>query len=302
MKGMGFAISPLCGLFGVSRQSWYEHESRRVKTLVDEAKVIEMIRAVRSIEGFNKVGVRELYPHMILPLLENGIKMGRDKVLEIMVRNGLCWRRRRFRPRTTFSEGYLPLYPDLAKDLVPDGPEQLWVSDITYLKVASKWSYLSLVTDAYSHKVMGWHLSGTLEAAGPVAALEMALANRMYPGSKLVHHSDRGLQYRSQEYLDLLRGQDVGPDDEPLIRSSMTQSGDPRENAIAERVNGILKVDMGLEDNVYGDIGQARKAVAGVINTYNHLRRHMSINRMVPAAAHLVNGPIRNLWKKEALK
>ena len=302
MKGMGFAITPLCGLFGVSRQAWYEHEGRLVKTLVDEAKVIEIIRAVRSIQGFNKVGVRELYPHMALPLLNNGIKMGRDKVLAIMVRNGLCWRRKRFRPRTTFSEGYLPLYPDLAKDMVPDGPEQLWVSDITYLKVDGRWCYLSLVTDAYSHRVMGWHLAGNLEAAGPIAALEMALANRMHLGSKLVHHSDRGLQYRSQEYLALLRGPDRGLDDEPWIGSSMTQSGDPRENAIAERVNGILKVDMGLEDNVYDDIGQASKTVAAVIHTYNHLRRHMSIDRMVPAAAHLITGPIRNLWKKEAVK
>lgn len=302
MKGMGFAISPLCGLFGVSRQAWYEHEGRRMQVLVDEAKVIEIIRAVRTIPGFKKLGVRELYPHMVLPFVYNGIKMGRDKVLEIMVRNGLCWRRRRFRPRTTFSDGYLPLYPDLAKDMVPDGPEQLWVSDITYLRVGGRWCYLSLVTDAYSHRIMGYHLAGNLEAAGPVAALEMALANRMYPDSKLVHHSDRGLQYRSQEYIGLLRGPGAKPGDEPWIRSSMTQSGDPRENAIAERVNGILKVDMGLEDNEYEDIGQARKAVASFIHTYNHLRRHLSINRMVPAAAHLVSGPIRNLWKKEAVK
>lgn len=298
MKGMGFAISPLCGLFGMSRQAWYDHEWRRVKALVDEAKVVEIVRAVRGIAGFAKAGVRQLYPHMLLPLMENGIKMGRDKVLEVMVRNGLCWRRRRLRPRTTFSDGYLPLYPDLARDMVPDGPEQLWVSDITYLWVGGRWAYLSLVTDAYSHKVMGWHLSGTLEAAGPVTALEMALANRMHPGSKLVHHSDRGLQYRSQEYLGLLRG----PQDEPWIRSSMTQGGDPRENAVAERVNGILKVDMGLQDGTYEDLEHARRDVAAVIHTYNNLRAHMSIDRMTPAAAHLATGPIRNLWKKGQVK
>jgi putative transposase len=302
MKGMGFAISPLCGLFGVSRQGWYDHEWRRVKVAIEEAKVIEIVRAVRGISGFKKVGVRQLYPHMVLPLLESGIKMGRDGVLDVMVRNGLCWRRRRFRPRTTFSDGYLPLYPDLAKDIVPDGPEQLWVSDITYLRVGGRWCYLSLVTDAYSHKVMGHFLAENLDAAGPVAALEMALANRMHLASKLVHHSDRGLQYRSQEYLALLRGPDAKPGDEPAIPSSMTQSGDPRENAVAERVNGILKVDMGLEDDVYHDVGQARKAVAAVIDTYNNLRTHMSIDRMVPAKAHLGSGPIRNLWKKEALK
>jgi putative transposase len=298
MKGMGFAITPLCGLFGMSRQAWYEHEWRRVKELVDEAKVVEIVRAVRSIKGFSKVGVRQLYPLMIPALADSGIKMGRDGVLDIMVRNGLCWRRKRFRPRTTFSDGYLPLYPDLAKDIVPDAPEQLWVSDITYLKVGGRWCYLSLVTDAYSHKVMGYHLCETLEAAGPIAALEMALSNRMYLVSSLIHHSDRGLQYRSQEYIVLLKGKDG----QPGILPSMTQSGDPRENAVAERVNGILKVDMGLEDEVYHDIGQARKAVAAVIHTYNNLRTHMSIDRMTPAKAHLTSGPIRNLWKKEVVK
>lgn len=298
MMGMGFAIAPLCGLFGMSRQAWYEHEWRRVKALVDEAKVVEIVRAVRSIKGFNKVGVRQLYPLMIPALADSGIKMGRDGVLAIMVRNGLCWHRKRFRPRTTFSEGYLPLYPDLAKDIVPDAPEQLWVSDITYLKVGGRWAYLSLVTDAYSHKVMGYHLCENLEAAGPIAALEMALSNRMYLESSLVHHSDRGLQYRSQEYIGLLKGPEGGRG----ILPSMTQSGDPRENAVAERVNGILKVDMGLEDDVYHDIGQARKAVAAVIHTYNNMRTHMSIDRMTPAKAHLTSGPIKNLWKKEVVK
>lgn len=298
MRGMGFPVSGLCGLFGLSRQAWYEHEWRRARGEVDEAKVVEIIRAVRSIEGFGKAGVRQLYPHMVLPLLENGIKMGRDKVLGVMVRHGLCWRRQRLRPRTTFSEGYLPLYPDLARGMAPDRPEQLWVSDITYLRVAGRWCYLSLVTDAYSHMIMGCHLSETLEAAGPEAALSMALANRAFPGSALVHHSDRGLQYRSQGYLDLLRGGGGAQ----AITPSMTQGGDPRDNAVAERVNGILKVDMGLADQDHADIGQARNSVAAVVHTYNHLRTHMSIDRMVPAAAHRLSGPIRNLWKKEAQK
>jgi transposase InsO family protein len=185
---------------------------------------------------------------------------------------------------------------------VPNGPEQLWVSDITYLWVAGRWSYLSLITDAYSHRIMGFHLSDSLAAAGCIAALEMALANRLYPDTKLVHHSDRGLQYRCQGYLGLLRGADTPPGDPPRVASSMTQSGDPLENAMAERVNGILKVDMGLADETYFSQDEATAAVAAVVNTYNNLRGHASIDRMVPAAAHLLSGPIRNLWKRKGGK
>lgn len=300
--GSGFPIGKLCLLFGLSRQAWYEHNWRRERELLEEAVVVEIIRAVRSIAGLKKAGVRTLQPLMAPELVRHGIKIGRDGILAIMVRHGLYWRRKPFRPRTTFSGGYLPLFPDLAKDMVPDAPEQLWVSDITYLWVDGRWCYLSLVTDAYSHRIMGFFLSDSLSAEGCIAALEMALANRLYPATQLTHHSDRGLQYRCQGYLELLRGVGTPLGDKPLIASSMTQSGDPLENAMAERVNGILKVDMGLADETYSSLAEATAAVTAVVATYNNLRGHASIDRMPPAAAHLISGPIRNLWKGKECK
>lgn len=220
-------------------------------------------------------------------LLQHGFQIGRDAMFDLLSERGLLVRkRRRSGCVTTFSRHRFKKYPNIIRDFIPTAPNQLWVSDITYIHLADGYAYLSLITDAYSRKIVGFYLSKDLSAAGPLRALRMALkSNPNIAG--LIHHSDRGVQYCCDAYVKLLTDE--------KIKISMTENGDPLENAIAERVNGVLKQEL-LEEE-FPDFVTAATAVAKACSTYNHLRPHGSINDLKPAEAHQMKGPINKRWK-----
>ncbi len=201
------------------------------------------------------MGTRKLYDKLHPFMLDHQIKMGRDALFDLLSSNHLLVRKRKRRIQTTQSFHWLRKYPNLIREFIPTGPNQLWVSDITYWKINGGHVYISFITDAYSHKIVGFHLAETLEAVESVQALKMALSGFfMEPGGhfQLIHHSDRGVQYCSYEYVKLLQDNN--------IKISMTENGDPLENALAERVNGILK-DEYLNDIPVTSIEEARKVL-----------------------------------------
>jgi len=217
---------------------------------------------------------------------QHAIGMGRDAFFDLLRENGLLIRRRKRVPKTTNSKHWLKKYPNLIEGFIPTAPNQLWVSDITYIRLHNEFAYLSLITDAYSHKIIGFYLCENLSAKGCVNALKMALKS-LPEKHRLIHHSDRGVQYCSVEYVSLL--------EKEHIRISMTQTGNPKENPLAERVNGILKEEL-LED-VFPSLTIARNQIATAISTYNFHRPHLSIDMLTPAEAHNSEGPIKKRWK-----
>lgn len=207
-------------------------------------------------------------------------------LFNLLRERGLLVRKRKTRMQTTFSKHWLKKHPNLIKDMLVKRPDELWVSDITYIQLDTGYCYLSLITDAYSRRIMGFFLSETLEATGCLKALQMAL-NTCSDTTSLTHHSDRGVQYCSNEYVRILLDNN--------IRISMTENGDPLENAIAERVNGILKDEL-LKTN-YSCYDEAQKDVATAINTYNSLRPHSSCDMLTPDIAHSQQGYLKRHWK-----
>jgi transposase InsO family protein len=179
-------------------------------------------------------------------------------------------------------------YPNLIKDLSPERPNHLWVSDITYINTDNGFLYLYLVTDAYSRKIIGWHLSDNLGSDNAILALFMAISQLPAKCSEIIHHSDRGLQYCSFKYVKILESHG--------IKISMTENGDPYENAIAERVNGILKTEW-LYDMDLHDFTESRKAIEQIIRIYNTERLHSSIEMLTPDQAHSCTGKLKRLWK-----
>jgi putative transposase len=198
----------------------------------------------------------------------------------------LIGKKKRSTPKTTDSRHWMKKHPNLIQHLTPVGAGGVWVSDITYIELCVGHSYLSLVTDAYSRKIVGFHLSEQLTAAGPVAALEMAI-QACGNTEGLIHHSDRGSQYCCGDYVEILQKNNIS--------ISMTQSGDPRDNAIAERVNGILKTE--LLDAVYPDAAAAGVGVAKSVNIYNYVRPHSSLEMLTPAIAHGQHKHLKHHWK-----
>lgn len=194
--------------------------------------------------------------------------------------------------KTTNSKHWMKKYPNLIRNIEVTRPEQLWVSDITYIKTDYGHEYLSLITDAYSKKIMGFELCGNLSATGPMRALDAALRNRKY-STDLIHHSDRGLQYCSLEYVGNLKKNN--------IKISMTENGDPYENAIAERINGILKYEF-LIINGFKDHMQALNGIKESISVYNEKRPHMSCNMLTPNQAHLQQKIKIKKWNKKTSK
>lgn len=218
--------------------------------------------------------------------------MGRDVLFDFLRAEHLLIKPKRSYVKTTNSKHWMKKYPNLLPDINIIRPEQVWVSDITYIKTNNGHHYLSLVTDAYSKRIMGYELSKNLSTEGPLKALEMALKNRKYD-QELVHHSDRGLQYCSEEYVKKLT--------DNKVKISMTQNGDPYENAIAERVNGILKYEFLLIEG-FKDHLQAINVIKESISIYNDDRPHLSCNMLTPGKAHLQEKMKIKKWNKKPRK
>lgn len=280
-------IRVLCGQFGKTRHAYYDHVWSEAAWQKTKTAVLEIVAVVRRRQP--KIGTRRLY-HMIGGSLTNGgLKVGRDTLHGILLDAGMTVKvKRRIRPRTTDSNHGFPLYPNLIKGVVPTGPNQQWVSDITYLSLPDCYCFLSLVTDAYSHMVVGYNLSLVMTAEQTIVALEMALATLPEGDLDLVHHSDRGTQYASYAHTGILLARG--------IRISMTEDSDPRDNGLAERLNGILKGEQELE-MVFGSFEEAWDKVQEAIEIYNFERPHGSIDFLTPSEAHARSGHIPKRWK-----
>jgi transposase InsO family protein len=223
-----------------------------------------------------RLGTRKLYFLLQEEFKSQQLKVGRDKLFAFLRYEHMLIKPWKTYTKTTFSKHWLHKHPNLVKGKRPPvAAEQLWVSDITYLKTKQGNSYLSLVTDAASRKIMGYHLSSDLRTEGVMCALQMALRNRIHH-KPLVHHSDRGLQYCAEEYQQLLQAHNIIP--------SMTDGYDCYQNALAERINGILKTEFLL--HTYEDIRQADQVIAESIHIYNTMRPHLSLQMKTPNQAH----------------
>ena len=252
--------------------------------------MLEYVRTIRDKDP--GMGGDKLW-RMYMDEFSGNNPVGRDRFADIIDRYNLKVRSRVRKPRTTDSTHGLPTFPNIVKDFIPTGPNQLWVSDITYITIWVDeyhyiFCYLSLILDAYTEEIVGWSVGRTLETKYPVAALNMAL--KRIEGKNdisLIHHSDRGCQYASSEYVQLLK--------EHNIRISMTETGDPKENAKAERINNTMKNEL-LKGKRFTNIQQVIDAVDKAVDFYNNERPHMSIGMMTPSKAAVYEGVLEKVW------
>lgn len=280
----------LCTLFGKTKQAYYKYDDRSVEYLAQEEFVLEYVKQVRAKDP--GMGGEKLWL-MYRQSFGEKYAVGRDRFCAILSKYGLNLRHRSNPPRTTDSRHNLPKYPDLTRTLLLVRPNQLWVSDITYIVIWTDdehyiFCYLSLITDAYTKEIIGYCVGETLESVYTVNALEMAmerLKDSFLTGP--IHHSDRGVQYASVQYISCLK--------QKHIQVSMTQTGNPKDNAVAERVNGIIKGEL-LKGMCFHDIKEVKRAVRTAIKFYNNERPHMSLDMMTPAQAAGENGTIRKRW------
>lgn len=235
-----------------------------------------------------KLGVRKLYNKLKLQLSQ--LSVGRDKLFDILRANHMLIKPKKKYHITTNSHHRFKKHQNLITTLDYDKPEQVWVSDITYIGSRKQSSYLALITDAYSKKIVGYDVSDSLQVCGTLRALDMAIKKRAYKETPLIHHSDRGLQYCSNEYQRIL--------DKNNIKTSMTQKYDPYENAIAERINGILKQEFDI-DKYDIELIMKRKLVKNAIKTYNNFRPHLSNHMLTPNQMHQQNKLKRKQYKNK---
>ena len=268
------SLSRCCRLFGISRQAIYQMESRinyRNQELLIVKSFVQKVRREQP-----RIGTRKLYYLLSKSINEAGIKLGRDALFHYLRTENMLISPLKNYTITTNSKHWLKKHPNLYNGVhYVKKPEEFFVSDITYIKSHQGTHYLSLVTDAYSRKIMGYELSNTMEAENVAKALKMAIKNRITT-TELIHHSDRGLQYASGLYQQILT--------ENSIKPSMTDGYDCYQNALAERVNGILKQEFLLHKcNNMKDLGELVKES---INTYNTKRPHLSLNMKTPNFVH----------------
>lgn len=262
-------MSRTCRLFGISRQAIYQQEARcleREKELLTVRQLVEKQRRVMP-----RLGIRKLYFLLEQSFVENGIKIGRDAFFAYLKREQMLVKPMKNYTKTTFSKHWLRKYPNLFKDIDINRTEQVFVSDITYIKSNERTHYLSLVTDVFSRKIVGYHLSDDMSAENVVKALRMAVKNRK-TNLQLIHHSDRGLQYCSQIYQNELNKNN--------IIASMTDGYDCYQNALAERINGILKQEFLIYKCKSGN--ELNELIRESVECYNTKRPHLSLNMKTP--------------------
>jgi putative transposase len=265
----------LCELASLTPQNYYARRTVRRRQEVDLELVLELVRAERAQQS--RLGVRKLY-YLIRPELKAaGVKMGRDRLFAELAKAGLLVARKPSEwPRTTQFNPNLPVFKNLIRRCKVTGPNQVWVADITYIRTRQRFLYLALVTDKWSRKIVGFHLGETLETFESLKALSMALKS-LKRTERPIHHSDRGCQYASHEYVNRIK--------EAGLNMSMTEKNHSAENALAERVNGILKQEYWLDAN-FEDQLEARQATKGGIHLYNHRRPHTALGMATPQERH----------------
>ena len=271
-------------MLGYTPQAYHKKTKHHLIKQVNEDLIVQQVYLLRKEQP--RCGTRKLLL-MLQPFLTSyNIVIGRDHFFALLAKYKLLVRKTKRSVHTTNSKHHFRRYANLAKDFTPLKAHELWVSDITYIPLKDRFAYLFLITDAYSRKIVGFHVSDDMKVSSAVVALKKALDQKP-EATIVIHHSDRGIQYCSHEYVALLNQQHA------LI--SMTQSGDPLENAIAERVNGILKTE--LISSSYPDIDKAALSIARAVIIYNFKRRHSSLNYQIPNDVHQQKGPQIKRWK-----
>lgn len=282
------SVATLCGLFGRRRQWYYRSADRVISERQRIRLLVDMMHYYRS--SCPRIGGGKLF-HILSREMGRGVTHGRDSFLKVYEAQGFKLKPDK-RRRTTDSRHVYRKYPNLIRNADALYANHIWVADITYVWILGDVLYLHLITDAYSHAILGWCLSESLEARHTARALNMAIETS--GGGNLcgtIHHSDRGSQYACHEYTDILTGHH--------IRISMTEGYNPTDNAVAERMNGILKVEWIYRQEMYRDYGTALFEIGRMIEFYNNKRPHMSIGNKIPMEVYRGEAPGRNLWKKK---
>lgn len=284
------SVAGLCMLLGYSKQAYYKRMSHREEEQLQAELLIEMIRKVRK--RMPRLGGRKLLVVLHDKFERAGIQMGRDAFFDFLREHALLIKPRRRYVRTTLSSHWLRKYDNLVAGFRGDKVNRIWVCDITYVETEEGFVYLYLITDAYSKKIIGHHVSDDLKGQSATAALKRAIS-LIKTCAGIIHHSDRGVQYCSEAYIQLLTGN--------KMRISMSEPGSPTQNAIAERVNGILK-DEWIYEYAYASKQQAKEHIDEIISIYNNERPHGSCSMLTPAQAHQHPMPLKKMWKKYARK
>ena len=263
-------VETTCNLFDMHRDAYYKCKKRIQKRKTIESQVVELVKEERIEQP--RVGTRKLYEALQPAFESSGIKVGRDCLFDILRSYDMLVKRKKASCRTTDSYHRFHKYNNLVKNMNVTAPNQVWVSDITYIRTVNGFCYLALITDMFSRKIVGYDISDSLELTGCLRALKRALRTAR-PAVELVHHSDRGIQYCSNQYVNQLK--------KYKIKISMTEENHCYENAIAERVNGILKDEFYL-DQCFFNTRNACKAAKNAIDIYNNKRLHLSLDYKTP--------------------
>ena len=281
-----FSLQRICGLFDISRQGYNRNNNKLKKNLIESNLIVKKVKELRK--DHPKMGGRKLY-YLLKPEIEKaGINIGRDKFFKILTANNLLIKNHRKQIRTTYSFHWLRKYKNLIKDKTAERKDEIWVSDITYWNIGKRFLYLHFITDVYSKKIIGYSVSETMKVNDIIPSLEMALSSRKDINNSLIHHSDRGIQYCSKVYTDLLKSAN--------IEISMTENGDPLENPLAERINGIIKLEY-LKNVKVKNIIKARKELSKTVELYNNNRPHLSCNYHTPNEIYEDKKLPKIVWK-----
>lgn len=292
-------MTELCELLGYSKQAYYKGLQQKEKNIFEQHIILDLVKKKRQL--WKKGSGRNLLAALQEDFKEHNINLGRDRFFNLLRSNNLLTPRKTRKAVTTNSYHHFHKYPNLIRDVEPTRPNQILVSDITYIWIweIENFAYLSLITDMYSRKIVGYDISNSLAAAGALRALKMATCS-FNKKENCIHHSDRGVQYCCHAYTKLLKKKN--------ITISMTENGDPLENAIAERVNRTIKEEFTNDKTLtFKSFEDAKKDVPKFIQFYNNTRPHRSIEMMTPNQAHQRSGKLKRCWKayyknKEATK
>ena len=280
----------MCQQFGYSKQAYYKHVNHIEKNAVVEDVVVGLIKKKREI--WKRGSGRNLHQSLKKEFKEHQIKLGRDKFFDVLRQNGLLIKPKRIRAKTTCSYHHFNKYKNLIEAASTKRCNEIWVSDITYiwLKEQDKFCYLNLITDLHSRKIVGHCVYEDLSVKGSIIALQQALKQRNDKTLPMIHHSDRGVQYCCHAYVKLLQ--------KNKVQISMTQSGDPLENAVAERINRTIKEEFTDDREMhFCSIELAKTSIKNFVNFYNEKRPHRSVNWHTPNEAHKIKGCIKRAWK-----